>query len=471
MKKSIFLFLFIFCAFIISAQNVIKNAAENLAKDTYTVLKKSDIKSDAKIVVMNFTLSNSFSDTIISKLGIDFTKSFTQHLQAKIQQKGEDYKILTSNKSAEEQMKNYYSSNQTQKPTDFWKDFIKNQTPDFYIVGSYKIDDNFSTFKSINVKIKSNNFDFDNNNEFVAKDITTEIKTKQDGLYLLEYQTVNTIPELAEFISFQIRFQTNIKNIALSNITFEQTDFTSKFSLMLTDEIEVFLTKNNYNVARNNTRSIFNRVDKTLHYLQGNYTEIDDKIKVNMKLINSKTNTTISAVSCILEKSYLEQENISYKPENIEKAVTDQEIIDNDKFKNDFEIDVWTNKGNDNLVFEENEELQFTVITNQACYFRFIYKLADGNYVLLMDNIKIDQSKINKPYVIQDRFECAEPFGIETLIVNAKTVKFEPLDTYMQYGYNFINNDLEDILRNSRGFKTKVSRAEKILNFTTIPKY
>ena len=76
-------------------------------------------------------------------------------------------------------------------------------------------------------------------------------------------------------------------------------------------------------------------------------------------------------------------------------------------------------------------------------------------------------------YQLPDEFICAEPFGAELLQVNAQTEKFEPLNTSKKYGYNFITDDLNEIIEKNRGFKkldSKILRAENRLVITTMSK-
>jgi hypothetical protein len=81
---------------------------------------------------------------------------------------------------------------------------------------------------------------------------------------------------------------------------------------------------------------------------------------------------------------------------------------------------------------------------------------------------------VNKVYQLPDEFICAEPFGAELLQVNAQTEKFEPLVTKMQYGYNFITDDIGEIIKKNRGFKKldndKVLKAENRMIITTMGK-
>ena len=137
-------------------------------------------------------------------------------------------------------------------------------------------------------------------------------------------------------------------------------------------------------------------------------------------------------------------------------------------------MEIWTNKGDDNLLYTEGEKLKFYVRANKECYLRIVYHLADGQSVLMLDNYYIAENMTNKVVEIPFEFECAEPFGIETLQANAQTVEFQKLLTTRNDGYDFIDESLNDVLLNTRGFKKVVSKdvqkAEKRLIFTTMKK-
>ena len=66
---------------------------------------------------------------------------------------------------------------------------------------------------------------------------------------------------------------------------------------------------------------------------------------------------------------------------------------------------------------------------------------------------------------IPDEFECSSPFGVETLQANAQTVEFEKLQISRQDGYDFINDNIQEVLVKTRGFKkvasNDIQKAEK----------
>ena len=108
---------------------------------------------------------------------------------------------------------------------------------------------------------------------------------------------------------------------------------------------------------------------------------------------------------------------------------------------------------------------------------RFIYHLADGREVLLLDNYYIDISQVNSWYAIPYIFECTAPFGAELLQVYASNEKFAPLSIRLMDGYRVIqerDNDIDStaLSLSTRGLRTKPQDwlVEKYLWITTVGK-
>ena len=208
------------------------------------------------------------------------------------------------------------------------------------------------------------------------------------------------------------------------------------------------------------------------YVLTGTFWKETNEVKLiaTLKDLNGKIVATAEA---FIPNSYFETNKINYLPENFEQAYSKMRAFGlNEMIKGDLNVEIWTNKGDDNLLYTEGEKLKFFVRTNKECYLRFIYHLADGQSVLLLDNYYIAENMTNKVVEIPFEFECSEPYGVETLQANAQTVEFPKLATTKTDGYDFINDNLNEVLLNTRGFKKVVSndvqKAEKRLIFTTM---
>jgi hypothetical protein len=169
----------------------------------------------------------------------------------------------------------------------------------------------------------------------------------------------------------------------------------------------------------------------------------------------------------------LHKNNIEFLPENFINAnIKNKTFTENEIVGGDLNLEIWTNKGTENLLYSEGDTLRLYIRANKECYVRFIYHLADGSSVLLLDDHYIGIDKVNKVYQLTDEFVCSEPFGVEMLQVNAQTEKFEPLITKLVDGYRFITDDLKAIIEKNRGFKKldsdKVLKTEKRMVITTM---
>ena len=160
------------------------------------------------------------------------------------------------------------------------------------------------------------------------------------------------------------------------------------------------------------------------------------------------------------------------KPENFEQAYSDRlEFLRDEVISGGLMLEAWTNKGNENLIYTKGETLTVNVRVNMPSYIRFIYHLADGSRVLLLNNYYINQSKVNQVYPIPNEFICASPFGAEFLQVFAQTEEFEKLATVDIDGYTILKEDLAKLLTKTRGFKKKkpeLMQTENRLIITTM---
>lgn len=100
-------------------------------------------------------------------------------------------------------------------------------------------------------------------------------------------------------------------------------------------------------------------------------------------------------------------------------------------------VETWTNKGSESLIYTEDETMKVFARVNQPAYVRLLYILADGRYTLLHDNYAIDASRTHTDVEIGE-FVCKPPFGIELLVVAARTKPFPVIETYKEDGYHYL---------------------------------
>ncbi|MGL1886025.1 MAG: DUF4384 domain-containing protein [Reichenbachiella sp.] len=314
----------------------------------------------------------------------------------------------------------------------------------------------------------------DYNHPGVKRDDFNDHKLKiQQELRSIRNTDQFKVEDAAFYIAYALNMQLTDKSkpIIINNYTYQDTPMGSSFSRMLQLNLEQKMIQQGFKVVKQSNGN----QDALL--LNGNYWEKSDRLSINSILREQQSSLAIASVECFLPKKSLETNNIGYKPENYLEAMETMKMFAADEIiQGDLRVDVFTNKGTENLIYTEGEELKLSVRSNKECYIRLIYHLADGTKVLLLDNYYINMESVNKVYEIPERFECAGPFGIETLQLNAQSTVFEPLNTQKEGGYEFILDNTQTVVAKTRGFKKKEAsadddyKAEKRLVFTTMSK-
>ena len=255
--------------------------------------------------------------------------------------------------------------------------------------------------------------------------------------------------------------------VKIASPTFQDTKMGSPFSAYFSKMLESKLGSRGFNIEQNTQ----NNSD---YVLNCTYWKEADKLKLMLNMYAVKTGKITATAEVSVPQSWFAQNNIAFMPENFEesysraKAFTKDEIVGGG-----LRIDLWTNKCDNNPVFFENDTLKIYMRVNHECYLRFVYYMADGSKVLLMNNYYIASDKVNKVIEIPESFVCAEPFGNEILVVNAQTEPFQKLNTRDQDGYTFINENVTEVVAKTRGFTKTTNQTlngEKRLNLTTLKK-
>lgn len=477
--KKLFLIGLVFIFTSTTAQHIPGELTEQLADETGKALKKSKIPADMKLAILYFTYNNGFTDTTKTPLGRDLSKQFEQKLSLYLQKKRLSYKLLTSNKIAEKNMMKFFvPPDDSKEEAKFWEEFLGNQRPDYFITGTYKIGKNYNTLKTVHVKILPNKYvkNLVNAQSLTIPGQVVETPSVKDKLHVMKYEKPHNISEFSKWLSFMMKFQfSNTQDmINLMNFTYQDTRMASQFSKKLTNILEQKLSANaGYKIT---TKQYLPFVDdKPFKYtISGTYWEEGNNLKMVTVLKDARNQKTIASAENTIPKFVLEKNAVAYKPDNFEKALKDQRIFKTDEIvPSDLNVEIWANKGNENLIYTENDTLALYVRANNKCYLRLIYYLADGSKVLMMDNYYVSPEKVNKIIKLPDEFVCAEPFGAETMVLNAQSEPFVPLMTKEQYGYTFILDDTKQVVMNTRGFKKlntgkELQKAEQRLLFTTM---
>jgi hypothetical protein len=256
--------------------------------------------------------------------------------------------------------------------------------------------------------------------------------------------------------------------VRLGSISYSDTEMGSQFSRRFNAELESRLIAEKKLDVRS---SVPPGSDISL-LLSGSYWDEGDKLRIVTSLRNTATGKLLYSAEALVSKESLTGMGIGFMPENFAQAHSRmKQFKETEVVSGGLSLEVWTNKGRDNLMFAEGERMKLYIRVNQDSYLRSVYHMADGTQVLLLDNYFMGSNAVNKVFELPYEFECAAPFGVEVLQVNAQSTPFEPLRTSRQYGYDIIEEDFPDVLVKTRGFKrvepSKPQRSETRMTITT----
>jgi hypothetical protein len=260
-----------------------------------------------------------------------------------------------------------------------------------------------------------------------------------------------------------------IPTIRFFPFTWEDTKMASQLSARMSAMLEADFVQEGIRVS---SSGFENKISPLV--LRGTLWDEGDFLKIMITIRNLKSGEIKAGSEGKISKAVLKASGLQWEPENLTDALVRKELLDKDQVVGGgLLLEVWTNKGDESLVFEEGETMTLSVRVNHPCHLRFVYYLNDGTKTLLMPgDYYIDQSKVNKLVELPVSFECAPPFGVDMLQVIAQTKPLPPLSLTVEDGYAIINEPDKELIKNLRGFKRRNNEelfAEKKLIITTLP--
>ncbi|HEY6951842.1 MAG TPA: hypothetical protein VI758_05510 [Bacteroidota bacterium] len=291
----------------------------------------------------------------------------------------------------------------------------------------------------------------------------TQVRQAVDKLV---QRPINSTDDLAWYLIYTLNRQTDLqgKNVMVAPFTYQDTRMGSPFSRYFKQALEQKAVEiAQWSVVQQTTDVQPKTRDVAKEFavasgancvLTGTYWELPEGVKVQAVLRNVADGRLIASAEQIVTNALIQSSNQSLKPQNFKEAFADQkDFRQGEVVGGGLSLEVWTNKGVDNLLFTKGEHMIAYVRVNMPCYIRFIYHLADGERTLLLDSYYIDESKVNKVVQIQPEFYCDAPYGGEVLQAFARTEDFDRVETTEKDGYKYLNEDLKKFLVATRGFK------------------
>jgi len=220
--------------------------------------------------------------------------------------------------------------------------------------------------------------------------------------------------------------------------------------------------------------------------LKGSYYEAGDGWHVVFKLSDMKKKELVATWDTELDAAFVSQQKFTFLPANINIATLDHDLqiaIYDNPVKT--ELTVWTNKGNEGLVFEDGEYVDFSLQVNRPGYISVLYHLAglERRRTPLLQNLRIFPKDLNKPYKLERMGPFTPPYGSEAVQVFFSP---EPIAPYITTevtidGYLFpvLAEDYDNFLVKTRGLgglaKGKLDnqaqlRTDSSLSLTIVPK-
>jgi hypothetical protein len=304
----------------------------------------------------------------------------------------------------------------------------------------------------------------------------------------LVQRPIITIEDLAWYLTYTLKGQIDLqgKSVLVAPLTYQDTKMGSPFSRYFKQTLEgkavevaqwnVVQQSTDFQPKTGNVAKEFAQASGANYVLSGTYWEVPEGVKVQAVLRSVADSKLVASVDQLVPSAVVLSSAQSLKPQNFMEASADQkDFKTGEVVGSGLNLEVWTNKGADNLIFTKGDRMSVYVRVNLPCYIRFIYHLASGGRTLLLESYYIDDSKVNKVCQIPPGgdFECDAPYGSEVLQVFARTEDFEPVATVEKDGYKYLQEDLKKFLVATRGFKPVKQasmQAEQRITITTMEK-
>jgi len=293
-----------------------------------------------------------------------------------------------------------------------------------------------------------------------------------------------TVDAAAAALAFRLGRQLNPGQCVLVlPFTYAGTRFTSPFSRYLAQVVSQKLA----DAALRPVQPVRKFQPKTMDYqrelarqagaevvIRGPYVRKGRLLKVFALASEIQNGRKVGAADVEIERVLLEQEHLNFLPQNYQRALQDAGVFGTDELVlGNLQVEAWTDRGAENVILEEDEEVTLGVRVNQPCYLQLVYHLANGKRALLYNNHFINEAKVNHAVMLPDTFVVAEPFGVEVVQVFASTERFPEVRVRDWEGYDVLEEDLEEYVSRTRGLKRRERTqevAETRVTITTMAK-
>jgi len=217
------------------------------------------------------------------------------------------------------------------------------------------------------------------------------------------------------------------------------------------------------------------------YILTGEYIISNEKLILNMQLLDIKNKEIVESKTLVLSKKAYE--GVSLVPKGIDfNTLLTQGVAESSSLK----VTLNSNKGSENLLFYDNNEIELFVKLNKMGYiyivgytqtkdgkFSYLLELSEGNRDSRF--VKFINADDASRWISLGAFNVEAPFGVESLqvIASNKQIKKLPNVTYDdRLGYYVISHSIKKALEHTRGLRpkrsSKVESSEDVMTFTTM---
>jgi hypothetical protein len=223
--------------------------------------------------------------------------------------------------------------------------------------------------------------------------------------------------------------------------------------------------------------------DKAQTFFKGDYEILENGLHLTYRLLDANGNTLVTRVSALAPSAY---KGLQVKPSSVD---FDHLLHDGVAVSSDFRAQINSNRGSEDLLFGEKDDVELFVKLTRPGYFYvvgYVVKKAE-NYSYLLEMSHADNNRRFIHYVNADdvnkwlsigHFEATPPFGIESIQLIASSddpinrLPNHPLDTKNEM-YVTAKNALQGIantraLRPKRSEGDKQYQSEAVMMFTTM---
>ena len=296
---------------------------------------------------------------------------------------------------------------------------------------------------------------------------------KRRAILLRAYERVSTliddalqtparsIAQLAEQLAERMALP-KVAELRVAPATYETTQFASVFGRRLATELEAALAQR----TKGGPTTIQAAV-------RGSYFVAPKHVRVLFVARNVSDGRLLSSGEGKVLRAKID---VPLKPQNFAQALLHDALLGvGELVSGSLRLELWTNRGDRGLVFEEHEEVKLYMRVNKPAWVQLVYLLVNGARVPLAQAYYIDSSKVNRVVEYVDSFEVVPPFGVERLFGVAFDRRPPPLPTRRRQidgeMYEVVVSD--ETLVKHRGLKKKAKApqmSEAVLTLTTIPR-